>query len=97
MGEAGCYIKTSERELRLPAYDVEVVDATGAGDAFVAGFLAGVIQDWDLEQMGRFANAVGALCVTAIGATTGVKSLSETLEFMAEAKRKERWQREKQP
>ncbi len=89
MGEAGCYIKTSDFELKLPAYEVQAIDATGAGDAFVAGFLAGVVKGWDLEQTGRLANAVGALCVTAIGATTGVKSLEETLAFMEKAKPKE--------
>ncbi len=89
MGEAGCYIKTSDLELRLPAYEVQAIDATGAGDAFVAGFLAGVVKGWDLEQTGRLANAVGALCVTAIGATTGVKSLEETLAFMEKARPKE--------
>lgn len=89
MGEAGCYIKTSDLELRLPAYEVQAIDATGAGDAFVAGFLVGVVKGWDLEQTGRLANAAGALCVTAIGATTGVKSLEETLAFMEKAKLKE--------
>lgn len=82
MGEEGCYIRSKDVELRLPKYDVQAVDAVGAGDCFVAGFLTGVIKGWDLEKTGRFANAVGASCVTAIGATTGVKSLDETLAFM---------------
>jgi sugar/nucleoside kinase (ribokinase family) len=82
MGSDGCYIRNSDVELRLPIYKVEAVDAVGAGDCFAAGFLTGVVKGWDLEQTGRFANAVGACCVTALGATTGVKSLEETLEFM---------------
>ena len=82
MGERGCYIRSSEVKLAIPRYQVQAVDALGAGDAFAAGFLTGVVKGWDLEQMGRFANAVGALCVTALGATTGVRSLQETLEFM---------------
>ncbi|MGQ9625899.1 MAG: carbohydrate kinase family protein [Anaerolineae bacterium] len=82
MGEAGCYIKTATEELKLPAYEVKAVDATGAGDCFVAGFLTGIVKGWDLERTGRFANAAGAMCVTAIGATTGVRSLEETLIFM---------------
>jgi len=82
MGERGCYIRSSEVKLAIPRYQVQAVDALGAGDAFAAGFLTGVVKGWDLEQTGRFANAVGALCVTALGATTGVRSLQETLEFM---------------
>jgi len=82
MGERGCYIRTPEVKLAIPRYQVQAVDALGAGDAFAAGFLTGVVKGWDLEQTGRFANAVGALCVTALGATTGVRSIEETLEFM---------------
>lgn len=84
MGEEGCYIRSADGELRIPAYEVNAIDALGAGDAFAAGFLAGVFYGWDLEKTGRFANAVGALCVMALGATTGVKILDETLAFMAE-------------
>lgn len=82
MGEDGCYIRSAGAEVRIPKFDVDAVDACGAGDAFAAGFLTGVVKGWDLEMTGRFANAVGALCVTAIGATTGIKSLEETLAFM---------------
>ena len=84
MGEEGCYIRSADEELRIPKYDVEAVDACGAGDAFSAGFLTGILKGWDLDKTGRFANAVGALCVTAIGATTGIRSLEETLAFMGE-------------
>jgi sugar/nucleoside kinase (ribokinase family) len=86
MGEGGCYIRSSDEEIRLPRYEVDAVDAVGAGDAFAAGFLAGVYYGWDLEKTGRFANAVGAHCVTALGATTGVKSLDETLAFIESRK-----------
>lgn len=85
MGEEGCYVRTADEELRLPAFAVEALDATGAGDAFVAGFLAGVLLGWDLEQTARLANATGALCVTGIGAIAGLRSLAETKRFMAEA------------
>jgi sugar/nucleoside kinase (ribokinase family) len=83
MGAEGCLVLTGEgEELRLPAFEVEVIDATGAGDAFAAGFIAGVWQGWPLEKTARFANAVGALCVTGMGANGGVRSLPETLDFM---------------
>jgi len=86
MGAEGCLVISSDRDtLRLPAFEVEVVDATGAGDAFAAGFIAGVWHGWSLEKTARFASAVGGLCVTGIGASGGVRSLSETLEFMETA------------
>ena len=76
MGEEGSYVRTAAEEYWVPPFAVEAVDATGAGDAYVAGFLAGLVMGWDLYRTARFANAVGALCVTAVGATTGVRSLS---------------------
>jgi len=86
MGGAGCLVVTRDGEaIRLPAFEVDAVDATGAGDAFVAGFMTGIWHDWSLENSARFANAVGALCVTGVGASGGVRSLEETLDFMDRA------------
>jgi sugar/nucleoside kinase (ribokinase family) len=86
MGVDGCLVMTGDGQANhLPAFQVDVVDATGAGDAFAAGFIAGVWQGWPLEQTARFANAVGALCVTGLGATGGVRSLPETLTFLESA------------
>ena len=82
MSEKGCYIRTKDREIYVPAFEVGAVDTTGAGDAFVAGFLTGLVKGWDLEFIGKFANAVGACCITKSGASQGVRSLEETLEFM---------------
>jgi len=82
MGVEGSYVRTPNAEIRYPAYKVETVDATGAGDAFVAGFLAGYIMGWDLEKTTKLANATGAACVTAIGCTAGIKSLDETMKIV---------------
>ena len=83
MGAAGCLVAPRYGDaIQLPAFQVDAVDATGAGDAFVAGFMAGIWHEWSLEKTARFANAVGALCVTGVGASGGIRSLDETLEFM---------------
>jgi sugar/nucleoside kinase (ribokinase family) len=82
MGGRGSYGIGPEGEVTVPIFRVEPVDATGAGDAFAAGFLCGVVKGWDLERCVTMGNAVGALCVSAIGATTGTKSLAETLAFI---------------
>lgn len=84
LGKDGCFIKSAKGEKHLiPTYtDIKAVDATGAGDSFVAGFITGILQGWDLYKCGKFANAVGTHCVMAMGATTGIKSMQEILEFM---------------
>ena len=81
MGENGSYATTPEAEHFAPAYPVNVVDATGAGDAYAAGFLAGTIMDWDLKATMELASATGAACVTAIGTTAGIQNLEETLKI----------------
>ena len=82
MGENGSYASTPEAERFAPAYPVDVVDATGAGDAYVAGFLAGTIMGWDLKATTELASATGAACVTAIGTTDGIQNLEETLKII---------------
>lgn len=81
MGENGSYASTPEAEHFAPAYPVEVIDGTGAGDAYVAGFLAGIIMDWDLKARTELASATGAACVTAMGTTAGIQNLEETLKI----------------
>jgi sugar/nucleoside kinase (ribokinase family) len=82
MGGEGSYIRTRDWDMSVPSYKVKTVDATGAGDAFAAGFLAGVSRGWDHGEAAKLANAMGACCVTAMGATTGVRNMKETLAFM---------------
>jgi len=82
--EKGCYLRTPEEELSVPAYDAEPVDTTGAGDAFVGGFLAGLLKGWGLERCAELANACGACAVSELGATTGIRDLEETLAWMDE-------------
>jgi sugar/nucleoside kinase (ribokinase family) len=83
MGERGSYLRSADgTAFSEPVFQVPVVDGLGSGDAYVAGFLAGVLRGWDLPRCARFATAVGACCVTALGATTGVGSFDETLAFI---------------
>lgn len=83
MGAAGCLVRNRTGEvIHVPAYRVSVKDTTGAGDSFAAGFIAGVYLGWSLEKTARLANAVGALCVTGMGALGGVASLENTVAFI---------------
>lgn len=81
LGTEGCYARTQDGEFSVPVFKVaSVKDTLGAGDSFVAGFLAGMVNDWDVERSCRLANAVGACSVGASG-TSAVRSLAETIEL----------------
>ena len=81
MGEAGSFVSNARESHHIAPLSVPAVDATGAGDAFVAGFLAGVLRDFDLERCARLGNACGALCVTQVGTVSAARSLQETLSY----------------
>ena len=83
VGEKGCVLATVDKVVKVPGYRVRVVDTTGAGDAFHGGLSYGVLMGWDLEKVGRFANACAALCCTRIGARA-MSKLDEVTKFMEE-------------
>jgi sugar/nucleoside kinase (ribokinase family) len=69
-GKEGCYIMNAKEIFQIPAFRVEkVVDTTGAGDSFVAGFIAGILEGRDLRDAAKFANATAAVNVQGVGAT----------------------------
>ena len=80
LGAEGCHVDAGGPALRLPALSGPVVDTTGAGDAFCAGFLAGLAQGWGAEAAVRLGIATGCLAVSRMGAVSGILSLAETLE-----------------
>ena len=84
LGGKGCYFKNAAESFLLSAYPVHAVDATGAGDNFVAGFASEVLRGETHKAALRFANACGAICSTAVGASTALKSREQVLMFMAE-------------
>ena len=78
MGGEGCLMARAEKISHVPSFKVNVVDTTGAGDAFMGGLSYALLQGsgdnlskcegWDDERVGRFANACAALCCTKVGA-----------------------------
>jgi len=84
-GADGAVLLTSDATVEVPAYDVDVVDATGAGDAFVAGLIpAWLLDGRDPWEAGRHAAAVAALSCTGDGARGGLPTREEVARFRAE-------------
>ena len=83
LGSQGCLMKNASGIVRLPACHIVPVDATGAGDNFVAGFASEILRGTSPENALAFANACGAICTTAFGAGTALKNRDQVLEFLS--------------
>jgi len=81
-GETGVLAAHGDEVLELPAYALPVVDGSGAGDAFAAGLIAGLLRDWELRDCLRLASAVGASACTKLGCTPGVFTWEEAEIFL---------------
>jgi len=77
LGERGCYVTDGKERHLVEPYEKKVVDTTGAGDAFCAGFLYSLIKRRDLYECGKLGNFVAARCISKFGARTGLPRLSE--------------------
>jgi len=82
MGRLGCRIFYGNEDFTVPAFNIEEVDPTGAGDSFCAGFTVALLEGLPLPQAGRFANAVGGLAVTRLGPMEGAPNRKEVEEFL---------------
>lgn len=67
MGELGCLVLTDKQEVQIPRVEVEVVDTTGAGDAFNSGLAVALAEGKDILTATRFATCAGALACTRLG------------------------------
>lgn len=83
LGSRGAVACRGNEIIQAGTYSVQSVDGSGAGDAFAAGFITGLLEEWPLEKTLSFASAVGASCTSALGCTAGVLTFDETLAFMA--------------
>jgi sugar/nucleoside kinase (ribokinase family) len=87
LGQEGVLAWDGRRSYLHSAYRVPVVDTTGAGDIFHAGFIFALLQGWDLEQQLDFACAAAALNCTAAGARGGIRTVEDVAKLMATALR----------
>ena len=72
LGSKGCYVTDGQERRTIEPFKVKVVDTTGAGDAFNAGFLYGLINNKSLSESGRLGNFVASRSVMAMGARAGL-------------------------
>ncbi len=81
-GKDGALLMSAHETLETPAFPVEVVDVSGAGDAFVAGFIVGLLEEWSLADSLRFASVIGASACTHLGCTSGVFTRAEAETYI---------------
>jgi ribokinase len=77
LGGKGCYVTNGRENHLIDAFKVKVVDTTGAGDAFCAGFLYGLISGKSLYECGRLGNFVASRCIMKMGARPGLPYLKD--------------------
>jgi ribokinase len=82
LGGDGCYVTDGRERHLIEALNVKVVDTTGAGDAFCAGFLYGLLNNKSLHECGRLGNFVASRCVMKMGARAGLP-FAKDLELLS--------------
>lgn len=83
-GGNGCYVSTDEKSFTSPGYKIDLVDSTGAGDAFDGAWVKGTIEGWELEKTASFANSVGALTASGLGAVAPIPRFEEAVKLIKE-------------
>jgi sugar/nucleoside kinase (ribokinase family) len=84
MGERGALLMNPRETIEMPAFVTPVVDPSGAGDAFAAGFIVGVLEKWEMAQILRFASAIGASACMALGCNAGVFTRPQADAFLVQ-------------
>lgn len=82
LGKKGCIVKNSALTKYIPAFDVEAVDTTAAGDTFCGAIVAGLSKGKDLVEAVKFATAASAICVTRMGAQPSIPGEAEVARFL---------------
>lgn len=83
-GQNGVFVRSGDETFELPAPPIEAVEPSGAGDAFAAGLIVGMLEGWSLESTVRFASVCGASACTALGCYAGAFTRDEADAFLAE-------------
>jgi ribokinase len=76
-GKKGCYVTNRDVDYYIDPCEVNVIDTTGAGDAFCAGALFGLMNNKKIDECGRIGNFVASCCISHVGARNGLPKLEE--------------------
>ena len=82
LGDNGAMALVNGEFLRIEGFEVNAVDTTGAGDVFHGGFIYGLLQNWEVVEILRFANAAAALKCKELGGRRGIPTLEEIKRFL---------------
>jgi sugar/nucleoside kinase (ribokinase family) len=82
LGPEGAMALVDGKILYVKGFPIHVVDTTGAGDVFHAGFIYGLLQNWEVVEILRFANAVAALKCRDLGGRRGIPALGKVQKFL---------------
>lgn len=82
LGDKGSVTLTGDEIFHIPAFKVEVVDTTGAGDVFHGGYIYGLLQGWNVKDVVRFATAFAALKCGKLGGRAGIPTMEEVLNVI---------------
>ena len=82
MGEQGSLFMSKSQKITTPAFDINVVDTTGCGDAFDAGMITALAKDMSLETSLKFSTATSGLVATGLGSDAGIISYEDTIKKM---------------
>ena len=92
LGDKGCVCVTEEGAFHQPAFEVDVVDTTGAGDVFHGAFSFGLAKGWPYKEIIEFASAVAAMKCTKLGGRTGIPTFPQALDFLRTQSHNGFWQ-----
>ncbi len=81
-GKDGSYTMTAGQRFHTPAFEVNVLDTTGAGDVFHGAYLVGLLRGWDLRTVALFATAASAIKCAHLGGRKGIPTFEQTLAFL---------------
>jgi len=84
VGADGSYTVTAQERFHTPAFKVDVVDTTGAGDVFHGAYIVGMLHGWDARSVALFSSAVSAIKCTRLGGRAGIPSYDQVIAFLAE-------------
>ena len=76
------YSGSKIEEIRIPIFKTTLIDTTGCGDAYCAGFITGLLNGFDLRKSGLLGSAAGSLVASGLGSDAGIVDLKSTLAYM---------------